>query len=676
MSKLPYFYTMTSIVVRMSFFLMLHIIVQHVCAQCNPVLSTSHSSRIANHTIKLTLDHKTKIIKAKQTLVWKNMSPVPVGDMQLYTYLNSFKNSESSFIKTSNGNPFGQNLISRPADSWGWIHIDNIETDEGVSLNDNMRYIQLDDGNVDDESVALVEFPNPIQPGESISLDIEFTVKVPKTIARVGYSRDFFLLVHWFPQPGVWELTDTDEWKWNCHQGHRRTEFFNEFGNYDVEITCSDKMVLGASGCEVSNIKNDNGTQTVTYRGEDIHSFAWSAYPHFEKTYDQWKHVEITLLSPPEHRGHAYRFVEAVKNSLEYLEKHVGPYPYPSITIMNPPFHGLRSGFMEYPTFITTGSAYGFPKGVRTIESLAVHEFAHQYFMGMVASNEKEEPWLDEGFVTYLEDEIMETYYGEKTSLFDILGYKVGNSELSRNEYISLPNPSVGTINRPAWEFEEGRKGLIYSKSACILKTIKNYIGQENMDVVMKDYFSAWSFKHPKTEDFMASFEQSLLKTVDSTLVYDMLHFLDEGINTTKVIDYSVASIQNSKQANSFGIFDKKDSDGVTYVKGELIDDYTSSIVLYKFGELSFPVDIKVVFENGDVVMEEWDGISNRKTFRYEGQHKIVTAIIDPLHKLRVDLDYNNNSYALIKEKKSLWKYGLKAINWVQHTLQSVSFLL
>lgn len=660
----------------MSFVLVLCTYVHLLSAQCNPVLSESNSTRIANHTIKLTLDHKTKMIKAHQKLVWKNMSPVPVNEIQMYTYLNSFKNSKSSFIQTSNGNPFGQNLVNRPEETWGWINIDEMKISNGVSLTDKLSYIQLDDGNKDDQTVTLVPLPTAIEPGDSISLHIEFTVKVPKTIARVGYSRDFFLLVHWFPQPGVWEDTGKDGWAWNCHQGHRRTEFFNEFGTYDVEITCWDQMVIGASGCEVSHTVNTDATQTVRYVGEDIHSFAWCAYPNFVKTKDNWKHVEITMLSPPEHSGHSHRFVDAVKHSLAYFEKHVGAYPYPYLTVMNPPFHGLRSGFMEYPTFITIGSFYRFPKGVRTIESLAVHEFAHQYFMGMVASNEKEEPWLDEGLVTYFEDEIMETYYGEKTSLFDILGYKVGNSELSRYEYISLPNPSVGIINRPAWEFDEGRKGLIYSKSACILKTIKNYIGQENMDKVMKDYFEKWRFKHPKTEDLLTSFEISLNENVDSTTSESMLSFLKDGINTTSVLDYSVASVQNMKRPNSFGLFGEPFSKDLSYVKGELTDEYNTKVVLHRFGDLVIPVDVRIEFENGELIEDQWSGLTNSKTYSYNSSSRIISAIVDPEYKIRVDMDVNNNSYTVIQERKTLWKYGLKALNWVQNTLQSVSFLM
>ena len=130
---------------------------------------------------------------------------------------------------------------------------------------------------------------------------------------------------------------------------------------------------------------------------------------------------------------------------------------------------------MEYPTYITLGSFRYFPKGVRTIESLVMHEFTHQYFMGMLASNEKEEAWLDEGFVTYFEDRTMEAKYGEDGSMISILGMRINSSDFTRSEYIDLPDPSVGPVARPGWEITEGYKGLVYSKTATVSENIGGY---------------------------------------------------------------------------------------------------------------------------------------------------------------------------------------------------------
>lgn len=160
---------------------------------------------------------------------------------------------------------------------------------------------------------------------------------------------------------------------------------------------------------------------------------------------------------------------------------------------------------MEYPTLITTGTFYGMPENIRITESLVVHEFVHQYFMGMVASNEKEEAWLDEGFVTYFEDRIIDAAYGEKQSLVDVFGYRFDNRELTRLEYTTMANPREGTVARPGWYFSDANfKALIYSKTATTLRTVQELVGESAMTGSSSLIFEKWKFRHPKGRDFMA----------------------------------------------------------------------------------------------------------------------------------------------------------------------------
>ena len=137
-------------------------------------------------------------------------------------------------------------------------------------------------------------------PYDTLELDMYFTAKLPKTIVRSGYSKDdFHLFVHWFPQAGVFQQDEDGNWYWNCHQFFRRTEFYADFGSYDVEITASDHLVIGASGCLIDQRNNDDNTQTVRYYIDDVIDFAWTAYPHFEEYEQKWKGVNIRLLIPP-----------------------------------------------------------------------------------------------------------------------------------------------------------------------------------------------------------------------------------------------------------------------------------------------------------------------------------------------------------------------------------------
>ena len=298
---------------------------------------------------------------------------------------------------------------------------------------------------------------------------------------------------------------------------------------------------------------------TRTYHAEDVIDFTWAINTDCKITVDRWQDVQINLVLPDDYLSQRDRFIYILKFALDYLHQHVGSYPYPSISVVCPPFHALQSGLMEYPTLITTGSFYGMPQGIRTVESLLVHEFVHQYFMGMVASNEKEEPWLDEGFATYFEDRIIDAAFGEKKSLIDYFGIRLDNQELSRLEYTRMKNHREGIVARPAWLFtESNRKSLIYSKTATTLHTLEHFIGEIKMDRFIKNYFEQWKFKHPRGHDLMAVPKTSLDQEVDSSLANQMYSFFQQSIYQAHVLDYAVTQISNEGILEPFGLLDQK----------------------------------------------------------------------------------------------------------------------
>jgi len=640
---------------------------------CDPYLS-KRSPRVANYKIDVTLDNQTKCLEATQELIWINHSPDTVYAMHFYMYQNAFKNTESTFIKTSEGAVFGNDVSKRPKDDWGWIEVLSAKR-SGKELINNARYIQPDDDNTDDETVLQIPLDYPLLPGDTLFLQMEWAEKIPKIFARSGYEReDFFNMVHWFPQAGVWEQDKTGKWGWNCHQFHRRTEFYGDFGVYDVNITLSNNLIIGASGCEVDNKDNGDGTKTVSYHAEDVIDFAWCAYPHFKVVEDQWEHVYIRLLIPPEHYHHRHRIISAVKHSLQYLSEHVGPYYYSSITIMDPPLLGLKSGFMEYPTYITGGSFAIFPSGIRTLESLIVHEFSHQYFMGMIASNEKEEPWLDEGFVTFHEDKIMESMYGIDGSLFNILGYKVNNSSFSRHEYVSLSNPSCGPIARSGWEITEGFKGITYSKTATMLKTMEGMMGEQELVQLMKGYFTKYCFKHPRGKDFIDHVKDFLVSSSKPDALGDINLFFDQIVYGTDVLDYSVAGISYFKDVSGKGIFDTNGTK--EYKEGKKEELINSKALLHRKGGVILPVDVRFTFENGEVINTLWCGEERSKTFIFKRNSKLVTVEIDPEMKLYLDLNLNNNSLTSKAKITPALKIASKVMYWVNNMVQTFGILI
>ena len=642
--------------------------------QCKPYFVSPKSERPVKYSIQLVYDEKNHSAQVKQRISWRNISSDTISFIPFYTYLNAFKNIESSYIKEARANIFGQDLTKRSADTWGWIDIDKT-IQEGVDITEDIYYYQPDDDNEQDQSVLKVPLNEHILPGDSTEIYMEYVAKLPKTISRAGYSRDGFAFWnHWFPQPGVLEQDRQGQWDWNCHQFHQRTEFFGEFSVFDVELTCADHLVLGATGCKVAESKNTDNQITYQYHAEDVIDFAWGVYPDFCVIEDQWEHVYIKVLIPSEHAYLADRYVTALKQSLEYLTEHVGPYEYPCITLMDPPLHGLRSGLMEYPTFITGGTFFGIPKDLRSMESLAIHEFTHQYFMAMVASNEKEEAWMDEGFVTYFEDRILDHYYGDKCSYYDLLGYRTGNAEKSRLEFTGLSNPNIDYAGKPGWEIKGAYKELVYAKTATMLKTMEGILGQEDMDYLIQKYFNRWKFKHPKGYDLEVIIKEAVLERKGKEQADEILDLFRNVIYGTDHIDYSVRYAYSTKDLQGLGLFGEK-RDDFEFKEAGRAELYRSEVVLQRRGELIIPVEIKMTFEDGTELMEYWNGKERQKKYTYNKPIRITSVHIDPEQKIYLDLDLNNNSFTWKPERAALWKYALKSITWVQNMMQSATFI-
>ena len=148
-----------------------------------------------------------------------------------------------------------------------------------------------------------------MEPNETVRSRSSGRAKIPRPFARTGYIDDYYFIAQWFPKLGV--LEDAG---WNTHQFHAATEFYADYGVYDVRITVPRGFVVGASGREQRAPTTPTDT-TYRYRGEDVHDFAWTASPRFLDvrtfTHPTLPAVEMRLLLQPEHRGQADRHFAA-----------------------------------------------------------------------------------------------------------------------------------------------------------------------------------------------------------------------------------------------------------------------------------------------------------------------------------------------------------------------------
>ena len=636
------------------------------------------SPRIANYAITVRLDADQKMISGKEKLTWRNTSRDVIRELQFHLYLNAFKNTETTFMRESGGR---SRDIDMPQGGWGWIDVTSMKTVEGEDLTSRIEFIHPDDDNEKDQTVFRVPLTRPVLPGRTIELDIEFTAKLPRIFARTGYYQNYFFVAQWFPKIGVYEAAGQRyavKGQWNCHQYHAAGEFYADYGVYDVDLTVPKDYVVGATGVLQGVKENRDGTKTVSHRAEDVHDFAWTASASFVDLGEQWQHVKIRVLMQPQRTHHAQRYFQAAKGTLEYFDKHVGRYPYPNLTIVDPAYGGFGSGGMEYPTLITAGSFWGLGPEMKFAELVTEHEFGHQYWYGIVGNNEFEEAWLDEGINSYYELRIMNELYGEKTSVADLPGFQVGDLENARLSYMAMRNPKISPVFTNSWEFKQGGYGsLVYQKAAIFLTTLDRLIGRAVMDSVMKTYFNRWKFKHPCSRDFIDVVNEVVPKYHGNRFGKDLTWFFDQVLYGTDVCDYELTRIRNNEILKPIGVFDRNGKKVTATSRRDMTGSklFESSVVASRLGEVKMPTSVLIHFDNGDEVREVWDGQSRWVEFKYKRPEKIVWAKVDPDTVLTIDINWMNNSCTTEPASAPIWKYTVKFLFWLQNVLQLAAII-
>jgi hypothetical protein len=247
----------------------------------------------------------------------------------------------------------------------------------------------------------------------------------------------------------------------------------------------------------------------------------------------------------------------------------------------------------------------------------------------MVATNEFEEPWLDEGITSYSEVKIMQALYGRDTSLLAFGGATLGVGASRRYEY--LHHRDTDPLTRPGWQFVSGSayNDVTYGKTATMLLTLEGIIGETAMRRALRTYFMRYRFTHPTGEDF--------LKTVEEVSGKNLRWYFDQAVYGTALLDYEVAAVSSDRPD-----WYKPTASWLQDKNRETV--YRSTVTVHRKGDFIFPVTILVRFDNGDSVREEWDGRDRWMRFTYSAKAKVVSAEVDPDHKVPLDVDLLNNS--------------------------------
>lgn len=604
------------------------------------------SPRNANYDIEVQLDTATHTLQGQMTLHWRNISQDTLNELQFHLYLNAFKDANSTLMQESG---LWRRLNPDNPEHWGEMTINSMKITGAENLTRKIRFIAPDDNNPNDQTVCSVALTDSVYPEQTIPVEINFTTRLPQKILRSGFYNSMYMVAQWFPKIGVY---DAQKHQWNCHQYHASSEFFSDFGVYRVKITVPSAFVVGATGLLIKEEDSYDNRKTLTFLAEDVIDFAWTASPDYHFFTKEKDGVTINLLLLPEHLDQAGRFFNMVVESLDFYKNFLKPYPYPVITIADQPL--LAGGGMEYPMFFTVTTLAHLPNNIRWPELMTVHELTHQFFMGMVATNEFEEAWLDEGITSYYEYRLMEHIYGEEKAYFDLGSLYSDGTDYHRSKYLSMKNLAASGSVLPTWELPAGATtALIYNKPATMLITLERLVGRAVMDTIMQTYVERWQFKHPKTADFVAVANE----VVQREGVYENMDwFFEQALFGSAICDYAITSVQ--------------------YHKNESTGNYESVIKARRLKDMKIPIEVRMEFNDGTYKIEHWDGASAEKMWRYEQHSRIVSAYIDPERKILLDKNLNNNGMLAEDDHSIAWKYALKALFWLQNTFFSFGFFV
>lgn len=697
--------------------------------------SATLSKRIANYKIdaRLKLDDKRQptIIEGSEQLTWLNDSSDTITELRFHLYLNAFKNEKSTFFRESGGQLRGDRF---EAGEWGWIDVNEMRVAGGEDLTPKIEFIHPDDDNADDQTVIRVPLAQPVPPGSKVTLDIKFTARLPRVFARTGYWNSFAMVGQWFPKIGVYEKVGerrVTKAGWNCHQFHANTEFYADYGVYDVNLTVPTayKEKVGATGKLRSSHTNQDGTITYNFYQEDVHDFAWTVdtnYVVVKRTFkaNEWlkaqeaiafarrlkltpaevelRDVDVTLLIQPEHQEQIDRHFAAAFNAIKYFGLWYGRYPYETLAIVDPPHNAGGAGGMEYPTLITAGTRLS-PGRDQNPEEVIVHEFGHQYWYGLVATNEFEESWMDEGFNTYSTAKVLQTCYGPNVFPFSLYGvdwfyFPIEVPHPLENRLITLMGKFNDPILTPAWKyydtFSYGMNS--YFRTGLTLSTLERYLGEDTMARVMRDYFQKWKFNHPTSQDFFDAANQASEQ--------DLSWFFDQFVKGTQTLDYEVADVTSKQAGAQAGIYDKNGQK--VEVKEEAKDEltnkqpYETTVNVRRLGEAYFPVDLLVRFDDGSRITARATGIHDGaiqyqlenskdgrqwtdawplkdrwKRFKFMTPSKLLSVEVDPEQKALLDANLTNNAHTEASGIGAALRWSSGAMFWLQNLLQMVSFI-
>lgn len=606
---------------------------------------TSSYIRTADYFLNVKLNIDKKNIHVNEKIIWRNLTEYSTNELWIHLYANGYKSNNSLFASEYPVNEKTRTELQ--------LLSVKVNTEETMP-----EYISENHEYPNDSTRARITLENEIQAGDSVIIEFEYRLNIPESMKRLGYAtgRDFYFISQWYPKLGVFKNGE-----WICSQFHPHTNFYSEFSDYYVTITTPAEYRLISTGlARETSIENGNMKSVIHQKG--IHDFVWIATNEINEyrqiiTRPDSSQFILQLFLQSENTEYADRYFDVLKFSIEYFEEHFGSYPYSTLTCVDVP-RTSKAGAMEYPTLFTVYTELFAREATLRLEALAMHEFIHQYFQGIVANNEVHEAWLDEGITTYLTTKALSEKYGTPYVTFKFLDYLSieGINFLSYNEIPLIY--TLGDYKQPegfdsySYYYRNNNIGAIadssnshpdkqayyvnaYHKPELMILSLEKIIGEEKMLSILSEYFMLYRFRHPGSAEFI----ELVKKSVDTNL--DV--FFENCFYKNVLFDYAVTDVR-------------------------LVKDNKYEVIVQRKGDGIFVNDL-AFYTSSDTTIIKWDGIDRWKRFVFYSDSEVFGAEIDPFGKNRFDINFANNSYTISKQSWGSLSFSLRWFFWIQNAL-------
>lgn len=505
-----------------------------------------------DYRITVTLDDKTHTLKGEVELDYTNNSTESLQAIYFHLWGNAYANNKTAFALQQIKDKKQNFIIAAQDERGGYEKIGFYYQKRGLKW----RFFN------GHEDVCQVDLETPLKSGEKITLSIPFELKIPRSFSRFGREAQSYQLTQWYPKPAV-----LDKDGWHAMPYLDWGEFYSEFGSFDVKFTCPADYVVGATGnlqteseikwldevIKASDVaiktkkfeqSTRKGEKTLHYVQDNIHDFALFLDKEFlvqKKVFTLPKttrSITAYTMFPLSDAKNWTSGVNYLEDAVKFYSKMLGDYPYDYVTAVQ---SALSAGSgMEYPMITVIGKE----ESAFDLDVVITHEVGHNWFYGILASNERKNAWLDEGMNSFYETRyVLEKYPKQKIAgYYKMLAERVGAKELKYERSHQIRSLTLDKMNveqkmsTPLDALPSAYYYYVYhyDKAAALMFHLFDYVGAEAFDKAMKVYYEKFKYKHPQPSD--------LREVLETELGKNLSWLFQNIIEENKKIEYSISN--------------------------------------------------------------------------------------------------------------------------------------